>query len=308
MALSARPVQTSKIAMDLLGTSAGPLVSYDAGSISAPVISEAIGGTNQVQKHIAGPVYGQHKLKCNPGMGKNFYGWIKDSISQSHKMCPQGAVHALDTDMNNISSVNFFNALVTNVAFPAVDATSKEAALLEVDFQPEYYRNVKGTGKMAGGAITPSKANLWKAHNFKMTLDGHPDASSFVTKVESLTMGQTTSMCQVGSARDPMIVPGATSFSNLKVTLTESHADTLYTYHESFLIKGLCSTDKEISASLEYLAADLKTVLFTVSLTGLGIINLTPEPLTTGSAAHRQITAEFYFTSMDFTVAEGVYA
>jgi len=307
MALSPRPVVTNRIAIDVNGTPSGWVISHSGGNASAPVISETIGATNVVQKHIGGVTYAPHELKCATGMGKNFFDWIDKSLSSQHLMVPQGAIHALDTDMNNISSLNFFNALVTNVAFPAVDASSKDAAVLTVGFQSEYTRNVKGGGKMPGGAITPGKQKDWKCANFSLKMDGHPDASKYTSKVESLTMGAATTTAGTGETRDYQIVPGATSFSNLSCMVSESHADTLYQYHENFVIKGLCSMDKEIGASVEYLAADLKTVLFTLNLTGLGIINLTPDTLATSMTTHRQVKAEFYVTEIKMVPGAGMW-
>jgi hypothetical protein len=100
--------------------------------------------------------------------------------------------------------------------------------------------------------------------------------------------------------RDYEKEPGAVEVPNLVITLSDSHAKPMYEWHEDFVIKGNCSQDKEKGGSLEYLANDLKTVLFTLQFKQLGIFKISPDKVEAGSEQIRRIKCEMYCEEIEF--------
>ena len=87
--------------------------------------------------------------------------------------------------------------------------------------------------------------------------------------------------------------------------MPELAADSIYKWHEDFVIKGNNSQDYEKTGTLEYLTADLKTQIFAIELSGLGIVKVCPEKLEAGSEGIRRVKCEMYCESISFSYQGG---
>src|SRR5207237_1960428 len=106
---------------------------------------------------------------------------------------------------------------------------------------------------------------------FRLKIDGLEEPGMKVNKIEAFTVKQKVTENAVGEMRDYEQEATSVEIPNLVITLAESHSKPLYDWHEDFVIKGNCQEDKEKGGHLEYLAADTKTVLFTLTFSHLGI-------------------------------------
>ncbi|HWF86401.1 MAG TPA: hypothetical protein VG222_16185, partial [Vicinamibacterales bacterium] len=88
-------------------------------------------------------------------------------------------------------------------------------------------------------------------------------------------------------------------------TCGEAAADQLYAWHEDFVINGNNGQDKEKGGTLEYMSANMKDVLFTLTFSGLGIFKLTPEKVEAGSENVRRVKAEMYCEQITFKEGSG---
>ena len=118
--------------------------------------------------------------------------------------------------------------------------------------------------------------------------------------MEALTITQTIVEQAVGQLRDYQKEAAHGELGNLTVTIAESHADSWYKWLDDFVVRGNCGEDKEKSGSLAYLTPDLKTELFTVSFSNLGIFKLGEEAIEAGSEGIRRVKAELYVEKMHF--------
>ena len=123
------------------------------------------------------------------------------------------------------------------------------------------------------------KKSRWLVSNFRLAIDG-VDCTS-VTTIESLAVKQPVQPRAI--TRGDNQVPINLEIPNLVVTLADAKADTLYDWHDSFVVKGNAFDDQEKSGSLQYLAPDLKTSLFTLNFNHLGIFRLARVSAATGS-------------------------
>ncbi len=299
-----RGYTAGKYAIELDGISAGWVNSVEGGGATADVITEKIGADHFAKKHIANVKYEDITVICGTGMTQGFYNWIdasfKGNIGKDGRK--NGAVLFADHDYQAISRLEFKFALVSELGMPALDAASKDAAKMTIKCSPETTRLLKGDNKKIQGsyAIDTKKQKQWTPANFKLRIDGLDEGCAKVNKIEALTIKQKVTEHAVGEMRDYEKEPGHLEVPNLVITLSEAHAEGFYKWHEDFVIKGNCQESAEKGGSLEYLAHDLKTVLFTLNFKHLGIFKMTPEKVEAGSEQIRRVKCEMYCEEIEF--------
>jgi T4-like virus tail tube protein gp19 len=225
-------------------------------------------------------------------MSQPLYDWLAESL-KNEQTRQNGAVVAYDYNLKEAWRLNFFNAFVSEAGFPALDASSKDAATLCIKLAPEYTRRVTaGTGKAAAVGSSSQKGNQrWLLSNFRLAIDGIN--CDRVNRIEAITVTQQLTQSTVGTKRDYQRLPSYPLLSNLVVTLADdSNAADFYDWQQSFVIEGNSGQNQEKSGTLELLSSDLKNVLFTLQFKGLGIFRLAPLPA--GTEAISRIQAEMY--------------
>jgi phage tail-like protein len=302
-----RAYGSGKYGIELDNVKAGWVSEVDGGHAVADVVVEKVGGDWLQKKHIGNVKYEEVSFKCGTGMSKALYEWINTGFNQTHnqpgKGRQNGAVVFSDYDFTELSRLNFFFAIVTELGMPALDAASKDAAKMTIKFKPETTRKQIGqSGKISGGSFPTDakKQKQWLPSNFRLKIDGLDEPCMKVNKIEALTVKQKVTENAVGEMRDYEQEATSVEIPNLVITLAESHARPLYDWHEDFVIKGNCTEDKEKGGSLEYLANDLKTVLFTLKFTNLGIFKVAPDKMEAGAEGVRRVKAEMYCEDIRF--------
>jgi phage tail-like protein len=299
-----RVYTAGRFAMDLGGQFAGWISSIEGGHATSDVVVEKLGADMIQHKHLAGVKYEDISVSCGTAMSKAFYSWIQASLDRKH-VRKDGAIITADYDQKEVGRLNFFHALITEVGFPALDAASKDAAKMTIKFAPEYTRVQPKTGSAAQSPIGKGEQKKWLPSNFRLKIDGLDKACTKVNKIEALTIKQKVVEDPCGEQRDYPKVPASIEYPNLVITCAESHADDLYKWHEDFVIAGNNSNDKEKGGTLEFLTANLKDVLFTLTFSGLGIFKLTPEKVEAGSENVRRVKAEMYCEQITFKEGSG---
>lgn len=292
-----------KFGVELDGIMAGWVQSAEGGHATSDVVAEKLGPDHIVRKHIAGVKYEDITVNCGTGMSKGFYQWIKDSFDHKYSR-KNGAVVAANYNHQEISRLTFSNALITEVGFPALDASSKDAAKMSIKWKPEYTRqtmNLGGGGSISGKFAMDQKVQKkWLPANFRLRIDGLDEPCQRVNKIEALVVKQKVIEHAVGELRDYEQEPATLEIPNLVITFPESHADLFYKWHEDFVIKGNNGDAAEKSGSLDYLTPNLQEVLFTLTFSHLGIFKLTPEKVEAGSEQIRRLKAEMYCEEIKF--------
>lgn len=278
----------------------GFIKSVDGGGITAEVISEAVGPSYYVKKHIGQPKYEDFLLQIGLAMGKPVYDWIAASWNGNYQR-KDGAIVAVDYKMEAKSQQEFFNALITETTIPACDGASKDPAYLTVKFAPEYTRVTKASGKV--GTTVSKQQKLWLPSNFRLEIDGL-DCSK-VNKVDSFTVKQVAVTDDIGDARDYLKEPGKLEFPNLKITLAESASETWYDWHADFVIKGNNDESKEKNGSLVLLSPNRQTELARINFFNLGIFKIASDKAEANADQIKRVKAELYCERMEFVVGGG---
>jgi SAM-dependent methyltransferase len=291
-----------RFALELDGASAGLVRSAEGGAVSADVVAEKLGPDGITHKHLAGVKYEDITIDCGTGMSKAFYAWIADTLNRTytHK---DGAVVGFDQTLREMSRLDFHHALISEIGFPALDASSKEAAApLTVKIAPEYTSRQIGSRLQLDSSEVKAQRR-WLRANFRLEIGGL-DCTA-ISKIDALTVRQVFVEDAVGDSRDYEQV-GYLDVPNLAVELPESRAKTFYDWMDDFVIKGYSGANAEKTGTLRYLAPNLRDAYFTLTLHNLGIFRLAPLKIESGKETARRVRAEMYCEAISFSYDETV--
>jgi hypothetical protein len=281
-----RDYSTRSSLLELSGAFAGQLRSIEGGDATSDVIREKVGSEPVVRKHLAGVRYTDIELECDAGMERTFFDWIRDTLNPKFTR-KSGAISFLDFNYQVEQSIEFSNALLTSVSFPALDVASKDAVTMIVKLTPEYARREKGAGQRKSLPSGPKGRGRWTAANFRLKIDGLD--CTHVTRIEPLVFTTVVAQNAVGEQRDYQMGPTYLDVPDLVLTVSESGADSFHAWHDDFVIKGMNGSQYEKNGTLEFLDPNMKDVMLTLELNNLGIFRLASvkPSLTDGTASVR---------------------
>jgi phage tail-like protein len=301
-----RGYTAGRFALEIDGVHAGWIYSCEGGNRTAEVVTEKLSQEHHIRKHIAGVKYDDISITCGIAMSKHFWHKLKASFDDGFKRI-DGAIHVADYDGNIQRTLEFHHAIVTEIGFPGLDASSKDACKLSFKLTPEWTRTHQGKGKVrtSDHPIGTGQQKKWSPANFRLRIDGLDHACKKINKIEPIVIKQKVTDNTVGEMRLVMREPVAIEFPNLVITTAESHAGLLYHWEKSFVIDGNCSDEDEKTATLEYLSHDLKHTLFTVDMAHVGIFKLTADKMDAHGEALRRVKCEMYVEEMSFHFGDG---
>ena len=292
MASTPRSYTSGHFFFNLDGVKAGFLESAAGGDAVADVVAEPAKPGTLGKKHIANVRYEEIRIALGLDLDAALYEWIQASWAMSYAR-KDGSIVTGDATFQAKTELEFFQALVTETTFPALDAGSKDAGHMTVKLAPEYTRARKASGKLTPPAARVQKK--WLPANFRFELSGL-DCSK-VSRIDSFTIKQTAATDDLGERRDVLKEPAGVEFPNLRVTLAEVSAQTWHEWHEDFVIKGNCGDDQEKEGAIVLLAPDLKAELARITLHHVGIFALRRVPQTTTQQVPR-LVADLYCEQM----------
>jgi hypothetical protein len=275
--LAAPPVVRSysagRFALELDGVQVGLVTGVDGGLPFANVIKSPPGEEFFFKKQLGFPGYRDIRLEFGPGMDKTFYNWIAQAL-QGTATPMNGAVLGFNFNGTLVSRLEFTRAQITELTIPAANALAKEQVRILIGLTPEQTSlNRSPTGP---GLKTSHSTKNALAGNFKVTIDGVN--TTRVSKVEALTIKlpfKNNSQGECFSCGD-IPAPSPIDFPNVFMTLSQTGAESIEQWFQSFVIAGDNDESKEKSGELTFLTADLQTTLFSVKFNHLGIFELAP--------------------------------
>jgi hypothetical protein len=263
------------------GTECGFVISAEGGDISAPVIREAAGPF--VRKRLGAPAPEPIVLSFDLSLEKVVYEWVAE-FWKGKASARNGSVISVDLNNQARSELLFKEAVIAATTVPAMDAAAKTPCSLTVKLDPAATEWRRASGPVAA---VPKPKRPWLPANFRLEIE-RVDAAR-VTRIEPLTV-------VAGAA-------GAVDFPDLRVLISEAQAETWSAWHREFVVLGKNDDAHEKRGSLDFFAPDMKTVLGSVTLHGLGIHRLAPAPVTgLGAAEIRRLVAELYCERMELAV------
>jgi len=286
--------------LTLDGIDVGSLKSVDGGAISAEVITEQVGPSYQVKKHLGPPRYEPFAIELGLWMGNVVYEWIQASWKMNYAR-KNGSILACDYNLEARSEREFFNALITEVAMPALDASSKDQCYMTLKFAPELVRMKKASGKVT---LPPVKAGqeMWLASNFRLEIPGLD--CSRVSAIDSFCVKQTAPKDTIGDLRDPLREPGRLEFPNLSIILAESSSSTWMDWFDDFVVRGNNGEGQEKNGALIFLSPNLQSELGRINLFNLGIFRIAPSKADAATDRAQRVTAQLYCERMELQLGK----
>jgi hypothetical protein len=208
-------------------------------------------------------------------------------------MRKNGAIIACDYNYKELSRLEFNNALMTEVAFPALDAASKDAAKMTIKISPEVTRMKTSA---AGGAVLRAKDSAiqkkWLPANFRLKID-RLDCSR-VDTIDAITIKQ-----KVGRGGVYLMGSPNPETSPMVITLPEAQAKPFYEWHQASLNMRNAPANKR-AGQLDYLSEDMRE-LFSLRFADLALANVAPDRPQRGIENIRRVKAEMYYERMQLS-------
>jgi hypothetical protein len=282
-------VQPRQFLLALDGQLAGPLDSVSGGFPVAQVGGRGAG------RQITGIAYEPISLTFGAGMTKNVHGWINDAAAGGRASPRSGAIVIADIDGREQSRLDFFDAVVSRVAFPTLDTQLREPASIGITIAPAHTTRVAGSGAMVMSPAAKAQLKTWQSDAFRVSIDGLPPATlNQISRVEGLSVtliGGATPLEAEGRAR----ATTALGPSNLVITVAEAAAGPFYSWMDA-VVTG---TFDLRSARFELLDRMGTGVLASANVQGIRLISVAPEPYAMGEPA--RCKAEMIWESIDFS-------
>jgi phage tail-like protein len=293
-----RTVAAAHFALTVDGVDVGAVRSVSGGGIYADVIEERPGG-HLAEKHVGPPKYEPISVELGLGANKAIRSWL-DELLAGKASRRSGTIETADANWKVKSVLEFADALVTEIAFPALDGSSKDAAYLTLTFQPERITRTKGSGKSTQPQVG-AKQKKWLASNFRLTLGDLP--TKRVAKIDAFAITQRVAAEDEGEIRRVRKQAGIVEIPDLRVTFSEADLPGWEEWFDDFVVDGNSGQAQELSGTIEFLDAALKKPLGSIELANVGIYKLAPESgLQAGKETVRRWTAALYVESMKFTL------
>jgi len=293
-----RSYVTGYFAMTLDGSDCGLIQKVEGGDIEGEVVHEAPSAAYLTKKHIGNVKYNEITVQI-PIKSSACTSWVSDLLGGKPTR-KSGRIVSYDAALSQKSVREFANALITEVGFPALDGASKDAAYLTLKFAPEVVRFKKGDGSKL---VSSKEDRSFVASSFAIQIPGLDTKA--VSKIDAITVKQTVAKSEVGEARDYLKEPGKLEFPNLKVTFTESAAESWAAWHQSFVIDGKNDDSQEKTGSIVFLDPTRSKTLLTLDFVGLGIFKVAAAPRVNNEDKIATVTAEMYVENVKARFASG---
>jgi hypothetical protein len=292
--------------LELDGAPAGRVASASGGLAMADVVEEKPDPKSVIHKHLAGVKYSDIELSCDAGTivaSAALQAWIQAFFASTFSS-KNGAVIETGTDGKQRSRTSFNNSFIHEVGLPALDASDPAQGAVSVKLIPESTRLERPGSAPAKGPVPGSSVKQgsldWAVNNFRVKIDGLD--CTHVSHVDPIVATAVIVADAVGQFRNYTLQPAHLECSDLVLTLADDAAQSFYDWHNDFVINGNNTASKEKTGTIEILDRTLKTTLFTLSLSGLGIFKLAPYEADGSTSGIQRVLASLYCETIAFAL------
>jgi hypothetical protein len=285
----------SRFALEIEGKPVGFVSSVRGGEAFAQVIATA-DPSGVVEKRPGDVEYAPLVLEVDTSLGAAFFDRVADFLHGSQKPI-SGVISYLDQRLVERARLEWTDGLITEVAFPAAEAGSKDPAQLRVTIQPESTRRRAGSDSGKPDRL-PGKQKRWLASNFRFSISGLENETKRVNRVESLVLRRSV------TGTPKALVAGSLDVADVVFTVAASEAGSFYDWFEDFVVRGNNSRGSERNGSLVFLDQTLTDELIGVAMQGLGILRVTEERgEARGPEAIARVSVQLYCEGMELSPA-----
>jgi phage tail-like protein len=287
---------SAQYVLELDGAMVGHIMSADGGNPYGEVVNEQVGTDRIQRKHVARTKYEDITLTCGAEMSPELSGWLKGSlVGQGSRK--NGAVVMVDQRGQVLDRLDFYNAIINEVSFPVFDSASKDTGKITLKLSCGYTQRSYPGGSVSLNAFSKQQKR-WQVCNFQLKIDGLDQAVARTSKIEAITVTQNVSKNAVGNAKGYYMDSTFIDVSHLTITVPDDYADSLRQWMDNFVING--NRGDERAGVIDVLGPNRQDILFSLTLSNLGIFKLTPDQTDAGNTGTRKIKADIYCEGVNF--------
>jgi hypothetical protein len=236
--------------------------------------------------------------------------WIKGSWNKQWARRDGQITHA-NFDLDETYEHEFYQALISETTFPALDGSAKESGYVKCKFQPERIVTNKASGtnkikgRMGGVNGSPTKQKLWTPSAFCLKIDGL-DNMKYTNKIEAFTIKQGIKKVPSGDARFPEIEPTKLEFPNITGTISLAYAGDVLDWHEQYVMKGSKDHGTQKTGAIEFLSPDRTQTIFRINLFEIGISYAGIQQATANQDGIKRVKFELFVHRMELDGSGGI--
>lgn len=297
MASDKRSYVRGHFVFTLDGFNCGQVQKVEGFDVDAEVTNLPEAHNYYVRKHVQNVKYSPGKVQFGAVMAAPVEAWIKSSLDMQYQR-KSGQIDALDFKLESRHTIEFKDALINEITFPACDAAAKDPAFIQVGFQPEIIRRKKGGGNKMNQPFDVAQKSFTPS-NFKVSIDGLEEPCAWVSKVNAQTVKQTNINDPNGVLRDYPLEPGHIEYANLELTVSEEHVQPFLDWHQTFVIDGANEEENHKQGALEYQNLKRDKTLLTLEFNNLGITKVAAAPFTNNEDKIATYTITMYYERLN---------
>ena len=282
---------------------AGFFRSVEGGGVKADIMSYRSSSEKALFRRVGKPKYEDLKIQVGMSMSQVFYTWIEGFFSGDGTR-RNGAILAGDFHFKERARREFYDALISEVSIPKLDATDRNACYMGVTMVPESIRFAPGSGADLSAQDGSTEQKLWTPNNFEFSIDSLADACRRVTRVDGFTIKQEVHEYHAGNLRDCMRVAGMLEFPNLSFYVPEADAKPFIDHFTKYVINGEPPPSTRMTGEIAFLD-HTGSQLCRIDLQGIDIASVSPDKSDSTSQEIKQVRVEIACESMSFRYLGG---
>jgi phage tail-like protein len=312
MGKALRPFTGGQFALELDGNPVGFLNSIDGGHFKSDEVKYQAGIAeylNVVTKYPGKPKFEDISFTVGMATSPSFWDWVKSTVDKKLPERRNGAIVVYDFKHRERQRRTFFNALISEIGFPALDATAKSTATMTIKISPERIKFEEGDGSSRGqvsyGQNELKKQKLWLTSNFVFGLDRFKgDESLRHAKIEAFSIKQAILNNPIGRMLETHKYGGGVETPGLQVSFPQSQAKPWMDWYDKSVRHGNYIGELT-NGSISYYASDGTTLLMTLNLYNVGLTSLEFEKLEAHKEGIAKIKASLYVEAMELKTGDG---
>ncbi|MEA2647061.1 MAG: hypothetical protein QOE92_2144 [Chloroflexota bacterium] len=276
------------------GTAVAYLKKLSGGEAFADVVVEAAGPDHVRHKHLATTQLAPLVATVGREMGGPLAELIASTLD-GNLATKEVASQQLDINRHVTSQTDFGRARMVQLVVPKLAADSKDVVYFDVTLAA----GSASTTTPGGTAVTTTPTQkAWVASNFRVDIPGLPCAR--VASIDPLTVKVTGPSAgeKPGAAKSAANL----EISNLVMAISMADYPDWEQWHQDFVVRGQNDAGHEKNGKVQLLAADMSTVLATLTLSNLGLFNLSTEFEANSAEKISRFTVEMYIEKLGFAL------
>lgn len=278
--------------------------SVEGGNLKAEIMSYKAGRRPlDVYRQLSKPKISDIKFTIGMGASENLYKWLSQFFT-GEGVRKDGAIVAGDFHYTERARRNFYSALISELQFPKLDGSDRNACQMTVTLAPERMDFAAGSGKALDHTVARTMAHkLWTANNFRFSIDGFEDACARVMSVEGFSIKQKILEYPAGHLRQPLRVPGPIEWPNITFTVPEVDAKPFIDHFKKHVITGEPQASARLNGAIDFLDQE-GVEMAELSLRGVDIASIDHDKSDAGSDDIKKVKIEISIESIDFVYGE----